>query len=89
MTAGGEIGLDELSRRVAEELAMLAGGAGRVAARARELLAEGHLRLASHLAETAALGATIVHCGWKRGSVEEYLEELEALAVLHAGMGSI
>jgi alkyl sulfatase BDS1-like metallo-beta-lactamase superfamily hydrolase len=41
--------------RVAEELAALAGGAGRVAARARELLAEGHLRLASHLAETAAL----------------------------------
>jgi alkyl sulfatase BDS1-like metallo-beta-lactamase superfamily hydrolase len=41
--------------RVAKELANLAGGAEKVAARARELLAEGHLRLASHLAETASL----------------------------------
>ena len=41
--------------RVAQELAALAGGVERIAARARELLAEGHLRLASHLAETAAL----------------------------------
>jgi alkyl sulfatase BDS1-like metallo-beta-lactamase superfamily hydrolase len=40
---------------VAKELAALAGGAERVAARARELLAQGHLRIASHLAETAAL----------------------------------
>ena len=43
--------------RVAKELAALAGGAERVAARARELLAEGHLRIAAHLAETAALAA--------------------------------
>jgi alkyl sulfatase BDS1-like metallo-beta-lactamase superfamily hydrolase len=43
--------------RVAQELATLAGGAEAIAARARELLAEGHLRLASHLAETAALAA--------------------------------
>jgi alkyl sulfatase BDS1-like metallo-beta-lactamase superfamily hydrolase len=41
--------------RVAKELAALAGGVEKIAARARELLAEGHLRIASHLAETAAL----------------------------------
>jgi glyoxylase-like metal-dependent hydrolase (beta-lactamase superfamily II) len=45
---------------LAGELAELAGGAGRLAARAEELLASGSesdLRLAGHLAETAALAA--------------------------------
>ena len=42
---------------VARELAALAGGAGTIARRARELLAAGHLRLAGHLAQTAALAA--------------------------------
>ena len=40
---------------VARELAALAGGAHVLAARARELAAAGDLRLAAHLAETAAL----------------------------------
>ncbi len=40
---------------VARELAALAGGADKVAARARALLDAGDLRLAAHLAETAAL----------------------------------
>jgi alkyl sulfatase BDS1-like metallo-beta-lactamase superfamily hydrolase len=39
---------------VAAEIAALAGGAGRVAARARELAAAGDLRLAGHLAQVAA-----------------------------------
>jgi alkyl sulfatase BDS1-like metallo-beta-lactamase superfamily hydrolase len=43
--------------RVAEELAALAGGAGRLAERAREILAAGDLRVAAHLAEAAALAA--------------------------------
>ena len=42
---------------VARELAMLAGGAERLANRARELSEQGNLRLASHLAELAALAA--------------------------------
>jgi alkyl sulfatase BDS1-like metallo-beta-lactamase superfamily hydrolase len=42
---------------VAAEVAALAGGAGRLAARARELADAGELRLAGHLAEWAALAA--------------------------------
>jgi alkyl sulfatase BDS1-like metallo-beta-lactamase superfamily hydrolase len=42
---------------LAQELANLAGGAGRLAERARELAAEGDLRLAGHLAELAAQAA--------------------------------
>jgi alkyl sulfatase BDS1-like metallo-beta-lactamase superfamily hydrolase len=42
---------------LAEEIATLAGGAERVAARARELAELGDLRLAGHLAEMAALAA--------------------------------
>ncbi len=42
---------------LAEELAHLAGGAARLAGRARELAAEGDLRLAGHLAELAAQAA--------------------------------
>jgi alkyl sulfatase BDS1-like metallo-beta-lactamase superfamily hydrolase len=42
---------------VAREMATLAGGADKIAARAKRLLDEGHLRLASHLAETAGLAA--------------------------------
>ena len=42
---------------VAAELAALAGGADRLAARARALADEGDLRLAGHLAELAALAA--------------------------------
>jgi alkyl sulfatase BDS1-like metallo-beta-lactamase superfamily hydrolase len=42
---------------LAVELAGLAGGAGRLAARARELAATGEHRLAGHLAETARLAA--------------------------------
>lgn len=42
---------------LAAELAELAGGAARLAARALELLADGELRLAGHLAELAALAA--------------------------------
>ncbi len=41
-------------RELAEELASLAGGAARLADRARELAAHGDLRLAGHLAEIAA-----------------------------------
>jgi alkyl sulfatase BDS1-like metallo-beta-lactamase superfamily hydrolase len=42
---------------LAVELATLAGGAGRLAERARELAAGGDLRVAGHLAETARLAA--------------------------------
>jgi alkyl sulfatase BDS1-like metallo-beta-lactamase superfamily hydrolase len=42
---------------LAGELAALAGGADRLAARARQLAEAGNLRLAGHLAETAALAA--------------------------------
>jgi probable F420-dependent oxidoreductase len=38
------------------------------------------------LAETAGHGATIVSCRFKHDSLSEYLEKLEALAALHAGM---
>ncbi len=41
----------------AEEVARLAGGADKLAARAEELLAEGNLRLACHLADWAYLAA--------------------------------
>ena len=43
--------------QLAAEIASLAGGAGRLAERAEEVLAEGDLRLAGHLAELAALAA--------------------------------
>jgi alkyl sulfatase BDS1-like metallo-beta-lactamase superfamily hydrolase len=43
--------------QLASELAALAGGAGRLADRARELAAAGDLRLAGHLAELAAQAA--------------------------------
>jgi alkyl sulfatase BDS1-like metallo-beta-lactamase superfamily hydrolase len=43
--------------QLASELASLAGGASRLADRARELAAEGDLRLAGHLAELAAQAA--------------------------------
>jgi len=42
---------------VAAELAALAGGADRLAGRARALAEEGDLRLAGHLAELAALAS--------------------------------
>jgi alkyl sulfatase BDS1-like metallo-beta-lactamase superfamily hydrolase len=42
---------------LANEVAALAGGAARLAARAREVAAEGDLRLAGHLAEWAAAAA--------------------------------
>ncbi|MFM8237226.1 MAG: alkyl sulfatase dimerization domain-containing protein, partial [Actinomycetota bacterium] len=42
---------------LAAELADLAGGAGRLAERAREVAAAGDLRLAGHLAELAAQAA--------------------------------
>jgi alkyl sulfatase BDS1-like metallo-beta-lactamase superfamily hydrolase len=42
---------------IALEVASLAGGASRLAARATELAAEGDLRLAGHLAELAAQAA--------------------------------
>lgn len=42
---------------LASELAALAGGAARLASRARELADQGNLRLASHLAELAVLAA--------------------------------
>jgi probable F420-dependent oxidoreductase len=38
------------------------------------------------LAETAAHGATIVSCGFRHRSIEEYLDKLEALATVHAAM---
>ena len=40
------------------------------------------------LGETAAFGATIIMCGFKHDTLTEYLEKLEALAKLHAAMGS-
>ena len=46
-----------LDAHVAREVAALAGGAGRLAERARELLDDGDLRLAGHFAEFAALAA--------------------------------
>ena len=41
------------------------------------------------LADTAALGATIVSCGFKHRSLEEYVDKLEALATVHAAMGTV
>jgi probable F420-dependent oxidoreductase len=41
------------------------------------------------LADTAAHGATIVSCSFTHGSLAEYLDKLEALAGIHAGMGAI
>ena len=38
------------------------------------------------LAETAAFGATIVSCGFRHSSIEEYLDKLEALSLAHAGI---
>jgi probable F420-dependent oxidoreductase len=38
------------------------------------------------LAETAACGATIISAGFAHGTLEEYLEQLEALAAVHAAM---
>jgi probable F420-dependent oxidoreductase len=35
------------------------------------------------LAETAAYGATIVSCSFRHRSIEEYLDKLEALSILH------
>jgi alkyl sulfatase BDS1-like metallo-beta-lactamase superfamily hydrolase len=48
-------------RDLAHELASLAGGADRLAARARDLADEGNLRLAGHLAELAALASPDEH----------------------------
>jgi len=45
-------------------------------------------RAQESLAETAAAGATIVSCVFKHRSLDEYLEELEALASVHAAMGT-
>jgi probable F420-dependent oxidoreductase len=38
------------------------------------------------LAETAAYGATTVTCGFRHRSIEEYLDKLEALSIVHAAM---
>lgn len=40
------------------------------------------------LADTAAHGATIVSCSFTHRSLAEYLDKLEALAGIHAGMGA-
>ena len=40
------------------------------------------------LAETASHGATIVSCGFRNRSLSEYLDKLEALATVHAPMGT-
>ncbi len=40
------------------------------------------------LATTQAHGATIVHCAFKHRSLEEYLDKLQALSELHAGLQS-
>ena len=40
------------------------------------------------LAQTAALGATIVMCGFRGGSLDGYLEKLEALAAVHTSTGT-
>jgi hypothetical protein len=40
------------------------------------------------LAETEAHGATIVSCSFKKQSLSEYLETLEALATVHAAMST-
>jgi alkyl sulfatase BDS1-like metallo-beta-lactamase superfamily hydrolase len=57
---------------LAAELAELAGGAERLAARSTELLADGELRLAGHLAELAALAAPEARAAHEaRASVNE------------------
>jgi probable F420-dependent oxidoreductase len=38
------------------------------------------------LAETAALGATTISCGFRHRSLDEYLDKLEALSLVHAAM---
>jgi hypothetical protein len=38
------------------------------------------------LAETAGFGATTVSCGFQHNSIEEYLDKLEALSLVHAAM---
>ncbi len=43
-------------------------------------------RTAEVLAETAALGATIIMSGFASATLEDYLENLEALAAVRAGM---
>lgn len=53
------------------EIARLAGGAGRLAERARELVQEGHLRLASHLVEFAAAASDDVAVHRARAEVYE------------------
>ncbi len=40
------------------------------------------------LAETAAHGATIVSCIFRHRSLDEYLEKLEALSIVHGAMGA-
>jgi hypothetical protein len=40
------------------------------------------------LAETGAFGATIVSCAFRHRSLDEYLEQLEALSSVHATMGT-
>lgn len=41
------------------------------------------------LAETAAYGATIVSCSFRHRSIEEYLDKLEALSILHTATESL
>jgi probable F420-dependent oxidoreductase len=41
------------------------------------------------LAETATYGATIVTCSFRHRSIEEYLEKLEALSILHIAMETL
>jgi probable F420-dependent oxidoreductase len=41
------------------------------------------------LAETAAYGATIVSCSFRHRSIEEYLDNLEALSILHTATESL
>jgi hypothetical protein len=38
------------------------------------------------LGETAALGATTISCGFRHRSLDEYLDKLEALSLVHAAM---
>ena len=41
------------------------------------------------LAETAAHGATTISCGFRHRSLDEYLDKLEALSLVHAAMETI
>ncbi len=45
-------------------------------------------RTQENLAETAAHGATIVSCVFGHRSLDEYLEKLEALSIVHGAMGA-